>query len=74
LPLLILPGVSLDFSILELIAYPLKRQFHAQRYIIEKASLARFTRIFEEEMNQGTIEHMYKYYTKRLYDCRRAGG
>jgi hypothetical protein len=38
------------------------------------ASLARFTRIFEEEMNQGTIEHMYKYYTKRLYDCRRAGG
>lgn len=74
LPLLTLPGVSPDFSILESMAHPLKRQFHAQRCTTEKASLARFTRIFEEEMNQGTIEHMYKYYTKRLHDCRRAGG
>jgi hypothetical protein len=74
LPLITLPGVSPDFSILESMAHPLKRKFHAKRCATEKAGLARFIRIFEEEMDQRTIQHMYKYYTKRLHDCRRAGG
>jgi len=74
LSLLTLPGVSPDFSILESMAHPLKRAFHSKRCTTEKSSLARFTRIFEEEMDQNTIQHMYDYYTKRLHDCRRAGG
>ena len=40
----------------------------------EKASLARFTQIFEKEMEQKTIQRMYNSYTKRFHDCRRAGG
>jgi hypothetical protein len=74
LPLITLPSVSPDLSILESIAHPLTRKFHAQRCSTEKASMARFTRIFEKETDQGTIQHMYKYYTKRLHDCRRADG
>jgi hypothetical protein len=74
LRLITLPGVSPDFSILESMAHPLKRMFHSKRCTSEKAGLARFTRIFEEEMDQKTIQNMYKYYCKRLHDCRRAGG
>ena len=74
LPLLTLPGVSPDFSILESMAHPLKRKFHSKRCASEKAGLARFTRIFENEMDQKMIQHMYDYYTKRLWDCRRADG
>jgi transposase InsO family protein len=73
LPLITGPGVSPDFSILESMAHPLKK-FHARRVTTENAGLARFTRIFNEEMDQGTIQHMYNYYTKRLHDCRRASG
>jgi hypothetical protein len=43
LPLITLPGVSPDFSILESMAHPLKKAFHARRCTIEKASLTRFT-------------------------------
>jgi hypothetical protein len=74
LSLITLPGVLPDFSILESMAHPLKRTFHSRRCAFEKAGLARFIRIFEEEMDQGTIQYMYKYYTKRLHDYRRAGG
>jgi hypothetical protein len=74
LNLITLPGVSPDFSILESMAHPLKRKFHSRRCASEKAGLARFIRIFEEEMDQNTIQNMYKYYCKRLHDCRRAGG
>jgi hypothetical protein len=73
-PLLTLPGVSPDFSILESMAHPLKKAFHSKRCASERAGLTRFTKIFEEEMDQNTIQHMYKYYTKRLHDCRRASG
>jgi hypothetical protein len=38
----------------------------------EKGALSHFTQIFEKEMDQKTIQHMYEYYTKRLHDCRRA--
>jgi len=74
LRLLTLPGVSPDFSILESMAHPLKKAFHAKRCTTEKAGLARFKQIFEEEIDQGTIQNMYDYYTKRLHDCRRAEG
>ena len=73
LPLIIGPRVSPDFSILESTAHALMKKFHAQCVITEKAGLARFTRIFNEEMDQGTIQHMYNYYIKRLHDYRRAG-
>lgn len=72
--LIILPGVSLDFSILELIAYPLKKVFYLKRYTIEKASLARFKHIFKKEINQEMIQNIYNSHTKRLHDCRRAEG
>jgi hypothetical protein len=71
--LLTLPGVSPDLSILETMAHPLKKAFHAKRCITEKASLARFKQIFEE-MDQKTIQNLYNSYTKRLHDCKRAGG
>lgn len=74
LSLLTLPGVSPDFSILESMAHPLKRAFHSKRCTTDKAALARFTQIFEKEMEQKMIQYMYDYYTKRLHDCRRAGG
>jgi hypothetical protein len=72
--LITLPGVSPDFSILESMAHPIKRKFHAKRSTTEKAALARFRQLFEEEMDQCTIQNMYNWYTKRLHDCRRAGG
>ena len=72
--LITLPGVSPDFSILESMAHLVKRKFHAKRYMTEKAAIARFQRLFEEEMDQGTIQNLYNFYTKRLHDCRRAGG
>jgi hypothetical protein len=71
--LLTLPGVSPDLSILETMAHPLKKAFHVKRCTTEKASLARFKQIFEE-MDQKTIQNLYNSYTKRLHDCRRAGG
>ena len=55
-------------------ARPLKKKFHAKRYTIEAASKARFTQIFEEEMDQEMIQRIYDSYTKRLHDCRRANG
>jgi DDE superfamily endonuclease len=74
LPILTLPGVSPDFSILESMAHPLKRLFHSKRSASEKGALSHFTQIFEKEMDQKTIQHMYEYYTKRLHDYRRAEG
>jgi hypothetical protein len=74
LPLFTLPGVSPDFSILELMAHPLKRLFYFKRSASEKGVLLYFTQIFEKEMDQKTIQHMYGYYTKRLYNYRRAEG
>ena len=72
--LITLPGVSPDFSILEAIAHPIKRKFHAQRCTTERAAIARFQQLFEEEMDQYAIQNLYNWYTKRLHDCRRAGG
>ena len=42
--------------------------------ILYRDSLARFTQIFEKEMDQNAIQYMYNKYTKRLHDCRRAEG
>jgi len=74
LPLITLPGVSPDLSILESQAASLKKAFHARRTTTEKAGLARFTQIFNKEMDQNKIQRMYRKYTKRLHDCRRADG
>ena len=72
LSLITVPGVSPDFSILESIAHPLKKKFRVKCIIIEKVGLAHFTQIFKKEMDQGTIQHIYNYYTKRLHNYRRA--
>jgi hypothetical protein len=74
LSLLTLPGSSPDFSILESMARPLKKKFHAIRSHSEKAALARFTQIFEREMDQKQIQGMYKWYTKRFHECRDLDG
>jgi hypothetical protein len=71
--LLTLPGVSPDFSICETMAQPLKRAFYARRVTTEKAALARFERLFKE-MDQGKVQSLYTWYTKRLHECRRASG
>jgi hypothetical protein len=55
-------------------AYLIKRKFYIKRSTTEKAALARFRQLFEEEMDQCVIQNMYNWYTKRLYDYRRAGG
>ena len=60
LPLIIAPGTSPDFSIIESQAHPLKRSFHTKRCTTEKAGLARFERIFDEEMDQEKVQEMYK--------------
>ena len=74
LPFITLPGVSPDFSILESLAHPVKRAFHAVRSASDKAALARFNQVFMEELDQGSINGMYKWYTKRLHECQRADG
>jgi hypothetical protein len=74
LPILTLPGKSPDFSIIESMAMPLKRAFHAVRSTLNKKALDRFNHIFTEEMDQNTVNGMYKWYTKRLHECRRADG
>jgi hypothetical protein len=55
IPLITLPGVSPDLSILETMAHPLKKKFHAKWCTTQRGSLARFIRIFKHEMDQGTI-------------------
>jgi hypothetical protein len=74
LPIITLPGVSPDFSIIETVAHPVKRKFHTKRVTTEMAGLARFYKLFNEEMDQNMIQNMYNSYTKRLHDCRRADG
>ena len=74
LPLITLPGVFPDFSILESMAHPIKRKFYAKRYTTERAAIARFQYLFENEMDQEAIQKMYSWYTKRLHECRRAKG
>jgi hypothetical protein len=51
LPFIILPGVSPNFSILESLAHPVKRAFHAVRFALNKAALARFNQVFMEELD-----------------------
>jgi hypothetical protein len=53
--LLIFPGKSPDLSILESEAHELKKKFRTIRSTIQKAGLARFTRIFEKEITQEKI-------------------
>jgi len=74
LSILTLPGKSPDFSIMESMAMPLKRAFHAVRSTTNKKALDRFNRIFMEERDQNTVNGMYKWYIKQLYECRRADG
>jgi hypothetical protein len=54
--LITLPGLSPDFFIMESIAEELKKKFHIRRCTTEKVALDRFTRIFNEEMDQGKIQ------------------
>jgi len=37
-------------------------------------ALARFTRIFEEELDQKKVQKQYEWYTKRFHECRRLDG
>lgn len=68
LSLLTLPGKSPDFSILESMANPIKHLFFSRRTRSEKARLARFTRVFNEEVSQDMINGLYKGYTARFHE------
>lgn len=46
--LLTFPSVFPDFSVVETLAYHLKREFHAERTTTKKAALARFQYVFNE--------------------------
>ena len=74
LSVITLPSMSPDFSIFELIASTLKRRFHYRRTTTEKAALARFTQIFQEELDEAKVKSMYNWYTKRLHECERRDG
>lgn len=71
--LITLPGLSPDFSIAESMAQPIKRTFHARRVASQEAALARFLDLFNE-LDQKKVRKYYSWYTKRLWECRRAGG
>jgi hypothetical protein len=47
---------------------------HMQNIVWEKAAIAKFQHFFEEEMSQEAIQEMHNWYSKRLHECRRAGG
>jgi hypothetical protein len=74
LSLLTLPSSSPNFSILESMAQPLRKKFYVIQSHSEKATLARFTQIFEREMDQKQIQGMYKWYTKRFHEYRDLDG
>ena len=73
-PYITSPSNSPNLSIFESYAHPLKRLFHARRSRTKKQAEERFAQVFEHDFNQDLIQNMYKYYTKRLHDCRRRGG
>ena len=73
-PYITSPGNSPDLSIFESYTHPLKKLFYKRQYTLKKEALVRFKYVFEEEFNQEIIQNIYKYYTKRLYDCRRRKG
>jgi hypothetical protein len=56
--LITLLGVSLDLSICETMAQPLKRAFYARRRTTEKAALARFEKVFDK-IDQGKVNSLY---------------
>ena len=74
IPYITSPGNSPDLSIFESYAHPLKKLFHKRQCTSKKEALVRFKHVFKEEFNQEIIRNMYKYYTKRLHDCRRRKG
>jgi hypothetical protein len=74
LSIITLPGISPNLSILEPMAALIKRKFHARRYTADQGALKRFTRVFNNELDQKTIQHCYDFYIKRLWDCKRARG
>lgn len=69
-----LPGSSPDFSILETMARTYKSRFHKKRVASVKAGIARFKKIFEEEVDHSKIQYQYEFYTKRFHDCRGRDG
>ena len=52
----------------------MERKFHSQRCASEKTALARFKKVFGEDMDQEQISEMFKWYTKRLHECIRLKG
>jgi hypothetical protein len=74
LPMITLSGVSPDFSIFKSMASTLKRRFYYRRITTKKAALARFCKIFKEELDEEEVESQYKWYTKRLHECGRRDG
>lgn len=74
LSLLTLPGKSPDFSIIETMANPIKKKFFNRRTRTEKAGMARFTKVWEEEIDQEQINGLYTGYTRRFHEARERKG
>jgi hypothetical protein len=59
LPLITLPGVFPDLSIMESIARPLKKDFYTRRSPNQETGLARIIQLFKKEIDQEIIQYMY---------------
>ena len=68
------PGNSPDLSIIETMAYLIKKTFHLKHCTSEKTALARFKKVFREDTDQEKINKQFMWYTKRLHECIRLGG
>jgi hypothetical protein len=59
---------------METLARPIKNLFYAERTASLKAALARFDRIWNEELSQKKINNIYTWYIKRLLEAERIDG
>ena len=51
-------------------AHPITKLFFSRRSRTEKAGLARFTKIFMEQVDQEKVNSLYKGYTRGLHEYR----
>ncbi|TVY53541.1 hypothetical protein LCER1_G004484, partial [Lachnellula cervina] len=59
MPLITLPGLSPDLSIIESMANPVKKKFHSRKCKTQEESEAWFLEVWNQEMDQDTIRYMY---------------
>ena len=74
LSLITSPRNSPNLSIIEIMAYPVKKAFYSRRCASEKTALARFRKVFREDINQEKINEQFTWYIKRLHEYIKLSG